>query len=95
VRRRDFIKAIAGWLVVWPLAAGAQQAVLPVVGFLCGGSLETDGNLVAGFRQGLSESRYIEGRNVSIEYRWAENQNDRLPALVSDLVRRRVCHHRG
>jgi len=90
VRRRHFINVIAGWLLVWPLAASAQQAAVPVIGFLGGGSLETDGNLVAGFRQGLSESGYIEGRNVSIEYRWAENQNDRLPALVSDLVRRQV-----
>ena len=90
MRRRDFIKIIAGWLAVWPLAARAQQAAMPVIGFLGGGSPETDGNLVAGFRQGLSESGYVEGRNVSIEYRWAENQNDRLPALVSDLVRRQV-----
>ena len=90
MRRRHFINVIAGWLLVWPLAARAQQAVVPVIGFLGGGSLETDGNLVAGFRQGLSESGYIEGRNVSIEYRWAENQNDRLPGLVSDLVRREV-----
>ena len=90
MRRRHFINVIAGWLLVWPLAASAQQAAVPVIGFLGGGSLETDGNLVAGFRQGLSESGYIEGRNVSIEYRWAENQNDRLPALVSDLVRRQV-----
>src|SRR5262245_4400110 len=63
---------------------------MPVIGFLGGGSPETDGNLIAGFRQGLSESGYVEGRNVSIEYRWAENQNDRLSALVSDLVRRQV-----
>jgi putative tryptophan/tyrosine transport system substrate-binding protein len=62
VRRRYFLKVIAGWLVVWPLAAGAQQAAVPVIGFLGGGSLETDGNLVAGFLQGLSESGYIEGR---------------------------------
>src|SRR5215510_845064 len=90
MRRRDFIKVIAGSLAVWPLAADAQQSAMPVIGFLGGGSPETDGNLVAGFRQGLSESGYVEGRNVSIEYRWAENQNDRLSALVSDLVRRQV-----
>jgi putative ABC transport system substrate-binding protein len=90
VRRRDFIKGIAGSLAVWPLAARGQQATMPVIGFLGGGSLETDGNFVAGFRQGLNESGYIEGRNVSIEYRWAENQNDRLPGLVSDLVHRQV-----
>jgi putative ABC transport system substrate-binding protein len=89
MQRRQFIRLL-GSTAVWPLAAGAQQAALPVVGFLGGGSLETDGNLVAGFRQGLSESGYIEGRNVSIEYRWAENQNDRLPGLVSDLVSRQV-----
>src|SRR5262249_31283187 len=76
VRRRDFIKAIVDSLAVWPLAARAQQVAMPVIGFLGGGSPETDGNLVAAFRQGLSESGYVEGRNVSIEYRWAENQND-------------------
>jgi ABC-type uncharacterized transport system substrate-binding protein len=90
VRRRDSLKVIAGWLLVWPLGARAQQAAVPVIGFLGGGSPETDGDLVAGFRQGLSESGYVEGRNVSIEYRWAKNQNDRLPGLVSDLVRREV-----
>jgi len=90
MRRRDFIKVMAGSAVAWPLAARAQQAAMPVIGFLGGGSPETDGHLVAGFRQGLSESGYVEGRNVSIEYRWAEDQNDRLPALVTDLVRRQV-----
>jgi putative tryptophan/tyrosine transport system substrate-binding protein len=90
VRRRDSLKVIAGWLLVWPLGARAPQAAVPVIGFLGGGSPETDGDLVAGFRQGLSESGYVEGRNVSIEYRWAKNQNDRLPGLVSDLVRREV-----
>jgi putative tryptophan/tyrosine transport system substrate-binding protein len=90
MRRRDFIKVIASWLAVWPLVARAQQATMPVIGFLGAGSSETDENLVAGFRQGLSQSGYVEGRNVSIEYRWAENKNDRLPALVSDLIRRQV-----
>jgi putative ABC transport system substrate-binding protein len=90
VRRRDFIKVIASWLAVWPLVVRAQQAAMPVIGFLGAGSSETDENLVAGFRQGLSQSGYVEGRNVSIEYRWAENKNDRLPALVSDLIRRQV-----
>ena len=90
MRRRDFIKVIACWLAVWPFVARAQPATMPVIGFLGGGSPETDGDLVAGFRQGLSESGYVEGRNVSIEYRWAENKNDRLPALVSDLIRRQV-----
>ena len=89
MRRRDFIKVIASWLAVWPLVARAQQAAMPVIGFLGAGSSETDENLVAGFRQGLSQSGYVEGRNVSIEYRWAENKNDRLPALVSDLIRLR------
>jgi hypothetical protein len=82
MRRRDFIKVIACcWLAVWPLVARAQLTTMPVIGFLGGGSPETDANLVAGFRQGLSESGYVEGRNVSIEYRWAENKYDRLPAL--------------
>jgi putative tryptophan/tyrosine transport system substrate-binding protein len=90
MRRRDFIKVIASWWAVWPLVARAQQAAMPVIGFLGAGSSETDENLVAGFRQGLSQSGYVEGRNVSIEYRWAENKNNRLPALVSDLIGRQV-----
>jgi putative ABC transport system substrate-binding protein len=89
IGRRELIATLGG-AAAWPLVARAQKPVTLVIGFLGGGSPELEANRVAGFRQGLSESGYVEGRNVSIEYRWAEGQNDRLPDLVAELVRRQV-----
>ena len=89
MRRRDFIKGIAGSGAAWPLAARAQQPPIPVIGFL--GSVSADASRIAAFRQGLARVGYVEGQNVVVEYRWAENQSDRLPAMVSDLVHRQVA----
>jgi putative ABC transport system substrate-binding protein len=90
MRRREFITALAGTAITWPVVVGAQQSAIPVIGFLDSRSTETVGNRLRAFRQGLGEDGYSEGRNVAIEYRWAENQLDRLPELASDLVRRHV-----
>jgi putative ABC transport system substrate-binding protein len=91
VRRRDFIKVIAGSTALWPLAVRAQQPAKPVVAFVRDGSPEANARYVAAFRKGLNESGYVEGQNVTIEYHWLEGQYDRLPALLADLVHRQVA----
>jgi putative tryptophan/tyrosine transport system substrate-binding protein len=90
VRRRDFIKGIAGSAAGWPLAARGQQPVMPVVGLIRDGSADAATRFVAAFRKGLNETGYVEGRNVTVEYHWLEGRYDRLPALLADLVRRQV-----
>jgi putative tryptophan/tyrosine transport system substrate-binding protein len=90
MRRREFITLLGGAAAAWPLAARAQQPGLPVVGYLYGGVPEAGVNHTAAFRKGLTEAGYVEGRNVTIEYRWGQNDSDRFAELAADLVRRRV-----
>jgi ABC-type uncharacterized transport system substrate-binding protein len=89
IKRREFITLLGG-AAAWPIAARAQQPAIPVIGYLDNGSLETTRELVADVHRGLSETGYVEGRNLAVEYRWAEDHLDRLPALAADLVRRQV-----
>jgi putative tryptophan/tyrosine transport system substrate-binding protein len=90
MRRREFITFVGGAAVAWPLAARAQQPAMPVVGFLSSGSANTLGHFVNAFQKGLAESGYIEGQNISVEYRYADGQFDRLPTLASELARLHV-----
>ena len=90
MRRREFISLVGGATIAWPLAARAQQQAMPVVGFLSGRSLASDSDLVAVFSQALTESGYVNGQNVAIEFRWADGQLDRLPELAAELIERKV-----
>ena len=87
MRRRDFIKGVANSAAAWPLAARAQQVAMPVIGFVDVRSPEAIGDRLVAFREGLKETGFVEGDNVTIAYRWAENRTDRLPELAADLVR--------
>jgi putative tryptophan/tyrosine transport system substrate-binding protein len=91
MRRREFITLVGGAAATWPLATRAQQTPMPVIGFISGRSPSDSEALATAFRRGLTEIGFIEGRNVTIEYRWAEYHNERLPAMVGDLVRLKVA----
>src|SRR6184192_111021 len=91
LNRREFITLLGGAAVAWPLAARAQQAAMPIVGFVSSRSPEASVRVVAAFRKALNETGYVEGQNVMVEYHWLDGRYDRLPLLMADLVRRRVA----
>src|SRR3974390_2592458 len=91
LNRREFIALFGGAAAAWPLAARGQQPTMPVIGVLSSSSPGSIAHLMAVFRQSLAQAGYIEGRNVAIEYRWAEGRYDRLPAMAAELVRRQVA----
>jgi putative ABC transport system substrate-binding protein len=87
MRRREFITLLGGTAATWPLAARAQQATIPVVGFVDGGSLDASASRVAAFRKGLNETGYVEGQNVTVEYHWLEGQYDSVSLLMASVLR--------